>query len=110
MSIKYKTVFSKTGDMRYVSHLDLVRLFQRASRRADLPITVTQGYSPHLKISISRALKLGMESVSEEAVFYMDREIGAKDFVHAINEKLPEGVRVTQAEIVEKGGLNANGR
>ena len=57
-----KTVFSKTGDMRFISHLDLVRLFQRACRRAGLPVAVTKGFSPRLKISILKALKLGVES------------------------------------------------
>lgn len=98
MTFKLKAVFSKTGDMRYISHLDLVRLFQRSCRRADLPVTVTKGYSPHLKISISKALKLGIESVSEEAVFCMDRETGAEEFIKSINEKLPDGVRVMKAE------------
>ena len=80
--------------MRFISHLDLMRLFQRASRRANLPVTVTKGYSPHLKISITRALKLGVESSGEEAIFYMDKLIEPQEFTMAINEKLPEGVKV----------------
>ena len=93
-----KIVFSKTGDMRFVSHLDLMRLFQRAVRRAEMPVTLTQGFSPHLKISITRALKLGVESSGEEAVFHMDREMRPENFVDAMNAKLPEGVRILSAE------------
>lgn len=95
---KLKIVFSKTGDMRFVSHLDLMRLFQRAVRRAEMPVTLTQGFSPHLKISITRALKLGVESSGEEAVFHMDRQMRPEDFVGAMNAKLPEGVRIVSAE------------
>ncbi len=95
---KIKTQFSKTGDMRFISHLDLIRLFQRASRRADLPVTITKGYSPHLKISITKALKLGVESSAEEAVFYMDENIEGPEFMKKINEKLPQGVNVLKAE------------
>ena len=98
MSYALKTVFSKTGNMRFVSHLDLVRLFQRASRRASVPVAITEGFSPRLKISILKALKLGMESVAEEAVFFMTRSVGPEDFVNSMNGKLPEGVRIIKAE------------
>lgn len=98
MSIKLKTIFSKTGDMRYISHLDLMRLFQRASRRAELPITVTQGFSPHLKLSITKALKLGIESTGEEAMFYLDHDLAPGEFLERLNTKLPEGVKILQAE------------
>lgn len=95
---KIKAVFSKTGDMRFISHLDLVRLFQRALRRADLPAAITKGYSPRLKISISRALKLGVESSGEEAVFYMESKMDVCDFIKKFNEKLPQGVAILKAE------------
>jgi len=97
MAHRMNVTFSKTGDMRFVSHLDLMRLFQRASRRAGLPVTITQGYNPHLKISITKALKLGLESGSEDAVFYMDTAVEPDAFAGAINAKLPDGVRVLSA-------------
>lgn len=84
--------------MRFVSHLDLMRLFQRASRRASLPVTVTKGYSPHLKISIARALKLGLESESEEAIFYLDCKMDPAEFVKSINDFLPFGIKFINAE------------
>lgn len=98
MGYRLKVVFTKRGDSRFISHLDLVRLFQRASRRSDLPVTVTKGFSPHLKISISRALKLGLESDGLDAVFYMDRHIAPPEFIRALNGKLPEGVKIIRAE------------
>lgn len=98
MGQKIKTVFSKTGDMAFISHLDLVRLFQRAARRAGLPVTMTKGFSPHLRISITRALKLGVESKNEEALFYMDESLNAGDFLRSMNEKLPCGVMILKAE------------
>ncbi len=60
-------VFTKKGLIKYISHLDLMRLFMRALRRADLPLKMTEGFSPHPKLSIKRALKLGVESDNEEA-------------------------------------------
>ena len=84
--------------MRFISHLDLVRLFQRALRRAELPVMITKGFSPRIKMSITKALKLGVESSAEEAIFYMDRPLSSHDFVARINVKLPDGVKVVSAE------------
>ena len=98
MNLKLKTIFSKTGVMRFVSHLDMMRLFQRASRRAGLPIVITQGFNPHLKLSITKALKLGLESSNEEAIFYLSEDLAPMDFMRRINEKLPEGTSILKAE------------
>ena len=95
---KIRVIFSKTGDMKFISHLDLVRLFHRSARRARLPIEITKGFSPRLKINIIRALKLGVESQGEEAVFYMERPMAPQDMGLYINKKLPEGVRVEKCE------------
>ena len=84
--------------MRFVSHLDLIRLFQRALRRAGLPVVITKGFSPRLKVSITRALKLGLESDHEEAVIYLDEPVETGKFINSINGQLPEGVRVTSVE------------
>jgi radical SAM-linked protein len=97
-SAKIRAVFSKTGDMKFISHLDNLRLFQRASRRAGLPVTITKGFSPHLKISITKALKLGAESAGEEAMFYMAERIAPERFKDRINANLPEGIRILDAE------------
>ena len=83
--------------MRFISHLDLMRLFHRASRRAGLPSTITKGFSPRIKMSIIKALKLGVESENEEAVFYMDEKLSPREFTDAINAKLPDGVKVVSA-------------
>ena len=100
MSVEFKAVFSKTRDMRYISHLDLTRMFHRATRRAGLPVAVTKGFSPRLKISITKALKLGVESHAEEAVFCLDEDVGQDEFMRKMNEKLPEGVRIESAKKV----------
>ena len=84
--------------MRFISHLDIVRVFQRALRRADLPVTITKGFSPRVKMSIVKALKLGVESGREEAIFYMDEKISPQSFKDRINAKLPDGVKIMSAE------------
>ncbi len=97
MEEKIKVTFFKRSEMKYISHLDLVRLFQRAARRAGLPVTVTKGFTPRLKISITRALKLGAESDSEDAVFSMSKPLPPETFTRAINGKLPPDVQIIKA-------------
>ena len=84
--------------MRFISHLDLMRLFQRALRRADLPVTVTQGFSPHLKISTGRALKLGAQSLDESLTVHVSKRVEPALFIGLLNKNLPEGVRIAKAE------------
>ena len=95
---KIRAIFSKTGCMKFISHLDLVRLFHRSARRARLPIEITKGFSPRLKINIIRALKLGVERMGEEAIFYMERPVTPQGLAGSINKQLPEGVRVEKCE------------
>ncbi len=88
--------------MKYISHLDLMRLFMRALRRADLPIKMTEGFSPHPKFSIKRALKLGLESDNEEATIVLKEPIKPEEFKKRIQEQLPEGIEIKEAQ----GNLN----
>ena len=97
MDGKIKAAFSKKGPMVFVSHLDLMRLFQRASRRAGLPVALTKGFNPHLKISIMNALKVGVESDALEAVICLERPVAPEEFMERLNAELPEGVTITHA-------------
>lgn len=92
--------------MKYISHLDLMRLFMRAMRRAGLPVKFSEGFSPHPKISIKRALKLGLESDSEEASVVMRERISPEEFKQRLNKQLPEGIRLGEAESDEQRNIN----
>ena len=94
--MKLEVKFYKRGILRYISHLDVLRLFQRAVRRAELPVALSKGYTPHYRIGFGDALKLGVESEGEKAVFTMDAWIDPEEFKLRINEKLPEGVKVIE--------------
>ncbi len=96
LQIKYPVVvrFEKTGVMRYISHLDLLRLFQRASRRAGLPLFITEGFSPHPKIKIEPALKLGLESDGLRAEIILTEEISPKDVSERLGRELPRGIKI----------------
>ena len=88
--MKIEVTFCKKGTLRYISHLDIVRLFQRSIRRASLPVSLSQGYTPHYRISFGNALKLGIESENEKIAFTMEEWIEPEEFRQRINEKLPE--------------------
>jgi len=90
--------FTKKGLMIYISHLDLMRLFMRAMRRADLPLKMTEGFSPHPKLSIRRALKLGLESDGEDASVVLREQISPQEFRQRLQEQLPEGIKIINVE------------
>jgi len=90
--------FSKKGLMRYISHLDLMRLFMRAMRRAELPLKMSEGFSPHPKLSLKRALKLGVESEHEEASIVLKFPVELEDFKNRLQKQLPEGIQVKDVQ------------
>ena len=102
MLYRIQFMFSKTGLMRYISHLDLMRLFMRAMRRADLPLKMTEGFSPHPKLSLQRALKLGVESENETATIVLKYPVEPDDFKNRLQKQLPEGIQVKDVQ----GNLN----
>ena len=91
-------VFTKTGLMRYISHLDLMRLFMRAMRRAKLPLKLSEGFSPHPKLSLKRALKLGLESENEEASILLTLPVTSDEFKNKLQPQLPEGIRIKNVQ------------
>ena len=84
--------------MRYISHLDLMRLFTRAMRRAELPLKMSEGFSPHPKLSLKRALKLGLESEDEEACIVLKFPVEPDDFKNRLQKQLPEGIQVKDVQ------------
>ena len=69
-----RALFEKTGMAAYISHLDLMRLFQRSFKRAGLPLTHTKGFNPRPSVSIALPLSLGVESVCELLDFDLEGE------------------------------------
>jgi len=96
---KLVIIFSKKGLMRFISHLDLMRLFQRSIRRAGLPIAMTEGFSPHPKIGFKSALKLGAESDNEEAFFYINGWMKPEDFRTKLQAQLPAGIEINSVSL-----------
>lgn len=92
-----RALFEKTGSAVYISHLDLMRLFQRAFQRGKLPLTHTQGFNPRPSVSIAMPLSLGMESVCELLDFDLEGgEFSEEAIRDTLNRNLIPGVRVLE--------------
>ncbi|MBE9226020.1 TIGR03960 family B12-binding radical SAM protein [Phormidium sp. LEGE 05292] len=93
--------FGKRGDMALVSHLDLVRLFDRAVRRAAIPVTFTGGFHPSPRISIANALSLGSTSEGEIVDFELTEVMEVASFQAKLAEALPENIPIYHVEEVD---------
>ena len=92
-----RLLFEKTGNAIWMSHLDLMRVFQRAFKRAGLPLTHTQGFNPRPSVSIALPLSVGVESVCELLDFDLDGEsVSCEEICSRLNSALVSGVRVLQ--------------
>jgi radical SAM-linked protein len=88
-------LFSKTAFMRYISHLDLMRLFHRALRRAGFKLYLTKGFNPRPIIRLKNALKLGIEAHDQEAEFVLAEGVNRDVFIARMNSLLPDGIRLS---------------
>ncbi|WP_373479781.1 TIGR03960 family B12-binding radical SAM protein [Geminocystis sp.] len=95
---KIRVWFGKHGDMALVSHLDLVRLFDRAIRRASIPISYTGGFHPGPKISIALALSLGMTSNGEIVDFENHTYMDINEFTEKLKAQLPPELPIFKVE------------
>ena len=90
-----RILFEKKGNAVWISHLDLMRLFQRAFKRAGLPLTHTQGFNPRPSVSIALPLSVGVESSCELLDFDLDSDKVANRIVRGkLNDYLLPGIRV----------------
>jgi radical SAM-linked protein len=100
--MRARITFSKQGALRYTGHLDLHRLWERAMRRADLPLSYSQGFHPQPKISLASALPLGFSSRGEMLDVRFNEEIPTEEIASRLKENLPPDIQITQVEIVDE--------
>jgi radical SAM-linked protein len=95
--------FSRGREVKYISHLDLMRFWERALRRAELPLAYSEGFTPHPRISIAAPLPLGVTSEAELMDVFLTRRVSPNFFFRAISAQLPHGIDVTRVEEVLLG-------
>jgi radical SAM-linked protein len=89
--------FIRGDEVKFIGHLDMMKVFERAIRRSGLPIAYSQGFNPHPCIVFGLPLSVGTTSCGEYADFELSREIGADKFMDTLNRSLPDGIKITAA-------------
>ena len=97
---RIRVKYSKTGAMIFLSHLELLTLFTRAVKRADIPVKYSQGFHPHPKFSFATALSVGVESLAEYLDIEVAPEFDADSLRESLNRSLPDGIAVISAWVV----------
>ena len=105
--MKVRIKYTKSGTMKYIGHLDVMRYFQKATKRAGLDIAYSQGFSPHQLMSFAAPLALGVTSEGE----YFDAEfntlIPSDEFVRRYNEQMVEGMAVNDVILLPDKAKNS---
>ena len=107
---KYRGIFSKTDNARFLSHLELARVFIRAMKRAGLKLVFSKGFHPMPKISFTSALPVGTESLHETVDIEIYGEQQPVSMKQKINSRLPDGIRIISMQAIprrEKPGVPA---
>jgi len=97
---RYRIQFSKLGPAGYLSHLDLVRTFERAMRRAGLPLAFSQGFNPHPRFNFAAPLPVGVCGEREYLDLELEEELPPDELARRLAACLPEGLSVAQARPV----------
>ena len=92
--MRIQITFSKQGPLRYTGHLDLHKLWERAARRAELPLAYSQGFHPQPKMNIASALPLGFSSRCEVLDMRLEQDVPLDGLAKKLNDTMPEAIRV----------------
>jgi radical SAM-linked protein len=87
--------------MRFIGHLDLLRVWERTLRRAKVPIAYTQGFHPRPRLNLGAALPLGFTSAGELLDFWISEQRGCNELAEMIQRKLPSGLKIERIEAIQ---------
>ena len=106
-TMRLRVKFEKTGAIRYIGHLDVMRFFQKCLRRAEIDVAFTGGFSPHMIMTFAAPLSVGLESYGE----YMDVEVhsvtDSQDMIKRMNEASVPEIRIISVKMLPEGAGNA---
>ena len=100
--MRIRITFVKQGALRYTGHLDLHKLWERAARRAELPLAYSQGFHPQPKMNMAAALPLGFSSRCEVMDMKLEQDIPLESLPTRLNSTLPSGLQVVNVEQVDE--------
>lgn len=99
---KLRFCFEKSGTAAYISHLDLMKALQRSFVRAGIPVKYSQGFNPHIEMSILVPLSTGYETVCDLCDLDLTSEEQPMDFAERMNAVLPQGMRIVSAGAADR--------
>lgn len=104
MKVRYLIKYTKESEIKFISHLDLMRTIQRTIRRAGLPVEFSKGFNPHMTLSIAQPLSVGVYSKGEYMDVVFVEEVNENEIINKLNENAPRGIKFLDAKKVEKDG------
>ena len=102
-NIKYRIKFTKTGNMIYIGHLDLLKFFQRTIKRAGLPIAYSLGFNPHQLMIFAIPLSLGVSSVGEYLDIQLKQDMSCEEIENRLNSTMPLGIKILSVRKLVEG-------
>ena len=93
-ALKVRVKFAKEGAMKFIGHLDIMRYFQKAIKRAGIDVAYSEGFSPHMIMSFAAPLGVGVTSTAEYFDMEINTPISGKEAVKRLNEVMVEGMEV----------------
>jgi radical SAM-linked protein len=97
--------YAKRGPLRFTSHRDFARAFERALRRAAVPIAFSQGFTPHPKVSYASAAPTGVASEAEYLEIGLQSEVDPQELIRALDAALSPGIDILDAVVARGGNL-----
>ncbi len=103
---RYRVKFSKDGPARFSSHLDMVRFFDRSTRRAGLPVAFSEGFNPHPKFSFAAPLPVGIAGMDEYMDMDLTTSLNPEEVASRLNTNLPEGYKILDVKQISDRAKN----
>jgi radical SAM-linked protein len=97
LKVRYLTKFTKEENIKFISHLDVLKTIQKNIRRAGLPVEFSQGFNPHMNTSIAQPLSVGVYSSGEYMDMILTTETDEKEIVDKLNATAPSGIKYISA-------------
>lgn len=105
--MKIRIKFSKNGPIKFIGHLDVMRYFQKAIRRAEIDVAYSQGFSPHQIMSFAQPLGVGVESNGEYVDIELNSLISTLDIKERLNTVMNEGIHIESVKQLPENAMNA---
>ncbi len=103
---KYRVKYEKTGCMKFLGHLDVLRFFQKAIKRSGLPIAYSEGFNPHQLLSFAAPLSVGVEGYGEYFDMELQKKCDETDIKNRLDSSMVDGVKICAVRQLSDGSKN----